>query len=106
MMIIPPGGTLGILGGGQLGRMIALAAARLGYKCHVFCPEADAPALLVCAAHTQGSFTDKAALERFAAAVDVVTLEWENVPLETLDFLARFKPVCPGPSARVLRRSV
>src|SRR5579862_5734483 len=87
MKVIPPGSTIGILGGGQLGRMTAMAAARLGYRCHIFCPGADEPAVDVAAAHTQGAFTDRAALEKFAKAVDVVTLEWENVPLAALEIL-------------------
>lgn len=101
MKLIPPGSTIGILGGGQLGRMTAMAAARLGYRCHIFCPGADEPAVEVAAAHTQGSFTDRAALESFAAAVDVVTLEWENVPLDTLEILGAKIGVYP--SAEVLR---
>jgi 5-(carboxyamino)imidazole ribonucleotide synthase len=101
MKVIPPGSTIGILGGGQLGRMTALAAARLGYRCHIFCPGADEPAVAVAAEHTQGTFTDRAALEKFAQAVDVVTLEWENIPLETLNIL---KPhIAVHPSADVLR---
>jgi 5-(carboxyamino)imidazole ribonucleotide synthase len=101
MKIIPPGSTIGILGGGQLGRMTALAAAKLGYRCHIFCPGADEPATDVAAARTQGAFTDKAALESFAASVDVVTLEWENVPPEALDVLRAKVPV--HPSSEVLR---
>lgn len=101
MKIIPPGSTIGILGGGQLGRMTAMAAARLGYPCHIFCPESDVPALQVAAAHTRGEFSNHAALEKFAAAVDVVTLEWENVPPETVEFLAERVPAFP--SADVLR---
>jgi 5-(carboxyamino)imidazole ribonucleotide synthase len=97
MKTFPPGSTIGILGGGQLGRMTALAAARLGYRCHIFCPDADEPAVEVAAAHTQASFTDKAALESFAASVDVVTLEWENVPLAALDILRAKVPVYPSP---------
>jgi 5-(carboxyamino)imidazole ribonucleotide synthase len=98
MIIIPPGSTIGILGGGQLGRMTALAAANLGYHCHIYCPEKDAPALEVSAAHTRGDFEDTATLEDFAKTVDVVTLEWENVPVSALETLARYKPVHPGPS--------
>lgn len=101
MKTIPSGATIGILGGGQLGRMTAMAAARLGYHVHVFCPGADEPAVEVAAHHTQADFTDKAALEKFAASVDVVTLEWENVPLLTLDIL-RAKTIV-HPSAEVLR---
>jgi len=85
MKLIPPGSTIGILNGGQLGRMTALAAARLGYRCHIYCPGADEPAVSVAAAHTQGGFTDRSALEKFAKQVDVVTLEWENVPVEALE---------------------
>ena len=96
MNAVPPGGTIGILGGGQLGRMLALAAARLGLKTHIYSPEDDAPAFQVSATHTQASFDDKAALEAFAAACDVVTFEFENVPARTLDILAAFKPVFPS----------
>ena len=96
--IVPPGGTIGILGGGQLGRMLALAAARLGLKCHIYSPEEDAPAFQVAAAHTRGSFDDIAALEGFARACDVVTFEFENVPAETIE---RIGPVFP--SAATLR---
>lgn len=101
MIVIPSGSTIGILGGGQLGRMTALAALQLGYRCHIFCPEREAPALQVAAAHTRGDFEDLAALEDFAKAVDVVTLEWENVPVAALETLAHYKPVHPG--AAVLR---
>jgi len=85
--VIPPGSTLGILGGGQLGRMTALAAARLGYSCHVFAPEPDSPAFAV-ARHTCASYDDRAALEAFADSVSVVTLEFENVPVAALEILA------------------
>ena len=96
MNVIPPGSAIGILGGGQLGRMIALAAARLGYNCHVFSSEKDAPALQVTSAHTIGSFTDEIALAKFASSVDVITLEWENVPISTLEYLASKVPVYPS----------
>jgi 5-(carboxyamino)imidazole ribonucleotide synthase len=94
---IGPGGTIGILGGGQLGRMTAMAAARLGYRCHVLAPEAEAPAADVAAAWTRADYGDDAALDRFAAAVDVATLEFENVPVAALERLARRVPVRPGP---------
>jgi len=97
--MIPPGGTIGILGGGQLGRMTALAAARLGYRCHVFCPERESPAKLVTCFATTADYTDKAALADFARQVDVITFEFENVPAETAEHLAAFKPVRPGPAA-------
>ncbi len=95
---IPPGGTIGILGGGQLGRMTAMAAARLGYKVHVFTPEADGPCAQVCAAETVAPYDDYEALAAFADAVDVVTLEFENVPLETAEFLAGRRPFFPAPA--------
>ncbi len=103
MKTIPPGATIGILGGGQLGRMTVLAAARLGYKCHIFCPDKNEPAIAVAAAHTEGTFTDRAALEKFAKQVDVVTLEWENIPIEALEILAPHMAVYP--SVNVLRIS-
>lgn len=81
---LPPGATIGILGGGQLGRMSAMAAARLGYRCHIFTPEADSPAAQVSAANTVAAYEDVDALHRFAAAVDVVTFEFESVPAATL----------------------
>ncbi|MDO9711161.1 5-(carboxyamino)imidazole ribonucleotide synthase [Paracraurococcus lichenis] len=93
---LPPGATIGILGGGQLGRMSALAAARLGYRCHVYAPEADSPGMQVAAAATVAPYEDAAALGRFAAAVDVVTFEFENVPAETLAALEPLAPCRPG----------
>lgn len=98
LVTIPPGATLGILGGGQLGRMTALAAACLGYKTHVFTPEADSPCAQVAAAATVAAYDDQEALARFAAQVDVVTLEWENIPVDSLAFLATLAPVHPGAS--------
>ncbi len=96
---LPPGSTIGILGGGQLGRMAALSAARLGYRCHVFAPEADSPGMQVAAARTVAPYEDPAALAAFAAAVDVVTFEFENVPAATLDTLAPLVPCRPGVAA-------
>jgi 5-(carboxyamino)imidazole ribonucleotide synthase len=96
MTTIAPGGTLGILGGGQLGRMAALAAARLGYRVAIFTPEPDAPAADVAATATVAGFDDIAALDAFAASVDAVTLEWENVPVAAIARLADRVPVRPG----------
>ncbi|MBO6836617.1 MAG: 5-(carboxyamino)imidazole ribonucleotide synthase [Alphaproteobacteria bacterium] len=96
--VIAPGATIGILGGGQLGRMLAVAASRLGYRCHIFEPQADCPASHV-AAHTAAGYDDMAALDAFAAAVDVVTLEFENVPIAAVERLARQVPVRPGAAA-------
>lgn len=101
MKIVAPNGTIGVLGGGQLGRMLALAAARLGLNCHVYCPEQDAPASAVSAKTTIGSYTDAAALERFGRSVDAVTYEFENVPAETVDILTRSGAVV-SPGARAL----
>ena len=92
-----PEATIGILGGGQLGRMLALAAARLGFKCHVFSPNPDSPAFDVVHRVTCADYTDTEALDRFAADVDVVTYEFENVPAETATFLAARVPVLPDP---------
>jgi 5-(carboxyamino)imidazole ribonucleotide synthase len=97
--VIEPGSTIGILGGGQLGRMTALAAAALGYRCHVFCPQKDSPAKQATSLATTASYDNKLALGRFAKAVDVVTFEFENVPADTAEFLAERKPVRPGPNA-------
>jgi 5-(carboxyamino)imidazole ribonucleotide synthase len=96
MTAIPPGGRIGILGGGQLGRMTALAAARLGYRVRVFTPEADAPAVHVCEAAVVAGFDDADALDAFAEGCDAVTLEWENVPVAAVERLARRVPVRPG----------
>jgi len=94
---LEPEATIGILGGGQLGRMLALAAARLGFKCHVFCPSPDSPAFDVVHRVTCADYTDTEALDRFAADVDVVTYEFENVPAETATFLSARVPVLPDP---------
>ncbi len=94
---LPPGGTIGILGSGQLGRMMALDAAKLGYRCHIFSPDALSPAGEVSAAATVAAYDDEAALERFAEAVDLVTYEFENVPAATAALLAKRRPVRPGP---------
>ncbi len=94
---IPPGSTIGILGGGQLGRMAAMAAAQLGYRCHIYCPDPRSPAFDVAATHTVAPYEDEAALARFAAAVDLVTLEFENVPARTAELLAAAKPFRPAP---------
>ena len=98
---LAPGSTIGILGGGQPGRMSALAAARLGYRCHIFAPDADSPGMQVVGAHTVAAYEDAAALSRFAGAVDVVTFEFENVPAATLAALELLAPCRPG--VQVLR---
>jgi 5-(carboxyamino)imidazole ribonucleotide synthase len=97
--MLQPGATIGILGGGQLGRMIALAAARYGLKTHVYAPDDDSPAFDVATRHTLARYGDQAALSRFVAEVDVVTYEFENVPAETASFLELRRPLRPGARA-------
>lgn len=97
---LPPGSVIGIMGGGQLGRMIALAAARLGYRCSVFCETASDPAAQFCDRVVPAPYDDIAALERFVGGVDVITFEFENIPRESADWLTRHSLV--RPSARVL----
>jgi 5-(carboxyamino)imidazole ribonucleotide synthase len=99
LLALAPGATIGVLGGGQLGRMLALAAARLGLRCHVYAPPGDNPAFDVAAAHTAAAYDDGAALDRFAAAVDVVTYEFENIPVAVLDRLGGQVRVAPGRKA-------
>jgi 5-(carboxyamino)imidazole ribonucleotide synthase len=94
---LAPGATIGILGGGQLGRMTALAAARLGYRCHVFAVRPDSPAGQVCAAVTVADFADLEALDRFAAAIDVATFEFENIPAAAVRRVSASTPVLPRP---------
>ena len=96
--VLETGATIGILGSGQLGRMLALAAARLGFKCHIFAPDADSPAFDVVRRVTCADYADTEALARFASEVDVVTYEFENVPAEAAMFLAARVPVLPDPS--------
>jgi 5-(carboxyamino)imidazole ribonucleotide synthase len=95
--LLKPGATIGILGGGQLARMLALAAAPLGLRCHIYSPDKDSCAFDVVHAGTCANYEDEAALGRFASAVDVITYEFENVPARTAAFLARRKPVLPDP---------
>src|SRR5689334_22672712 len=108
---LPPNATIGLVGGGQLGRMSAMAAARLGYRCHVLTPEDDSPAAQVSCGVTIGDFEDRATLRAFADAVDVITFEFENVSAEGLDLLASLRPVRPSPAIlrvsqdRVLEKS-
>jgi 5-(carboxyamino)imidazole ribonucleotide synthase len=97
--VIRPGGTLGILGGGQLGRMLALAAAELGLRVHVFAPEPDGPAFGVSAEKTQAGYDDEEALLRFAAAVDVVTYEFENVCGRAAEILSAHAALAPNARA-------
>lgn len=93
---VAPGGCIGILGGGQLGRMLATAAAELGLTAHVYCPDENSPAFDVAAERTVAAYDDAGALARFADNVDVVTYEFENVPAETVRILTEHAPVRPG----------
>ncbi len=95
--VLKAGSTIGILGGGQLARMLALAAARLGLNCHIYAPEKDSCAFAVVRKFTCAAYDDASALRRFADSVDVVTYEFENVPAKTAAFLAHRKPVLPDP---------
>ncbi len=99
MKALPPGSTIGILGGGQLARMLCLAAARLGLNCHIFAPEKDSPAFAVSQAHTIAEYSDEAALLKFAKSVSAVTYEFENVPVSAVAVLEKYVPVRPGSKA-------
>ena len=94
-MRFAPGSNIGIVGGGQLGRMLAIAAAQLGYKCHIFAPDDEPPAAEVAAHFTQGAFDDTEALSRFAGEVDVATYEFENIAAAPLAALAERVPLHP-----------
>ncbi|APZ53257.1 5-(carboxyamino)imidazole ribonucleotide synthase [Salipiger abyssi] len=96
---LPQGATIGILGGGQLGRMLSVAASRLGLRCHVYEPGMAPPAGHVADRVTTASYDDKAALEAFAASVDVITYEFENIPTDALDTLQALCPIRPGREA-------
>ena len=93
---LPLGACIGILGGGQLGRMLAVAASRLGLKAHIFEPGANTPAGQVAHQVTTASYEDDAALRRFAQSVDVITYEFENIPTSALDILEQIRPIHPG----------
>ncbi len=94
-----PGSTIGILGGGQLGRMLAVAASRLGMKTHIFCPDHQSPAFDVAKFHTIASYDDKDALKKFAASVDLVTYEFENVPTKAAHIIEELVLLAPGVKA-------
>ncbi len=96
---LEPGSTIGILGGGQLGRMLALAAARLGFNVHVLCPDENSPAFRVAEKSYAFAYDDEEALFRFAQACDVITYEFENVPADTAAYLSAKKPLHPNAGA-------
>lgn len=97
--VLPPGSHIGILGGGQLGRMLGQAAAKLGFHVHIFSPEDDAPAAQIANHWTKAGYEDEVQLAAFAESVDVITYEFENVPAATAAFLSARKNVKPGPRA-------
>lgn len=95
MQALPPGSTIGILGAGQLGRMLAVAAAQLGFKCHIY-SDVPGPASDVAVSTTIGAYEDLEKIARFAAETDVVTYEFENVPVDAAAAVERVRPVRPG----------
>src|SRR5882724_307520 len=95
--MILPGQTIGILGGGQLGRMFAIAARRMGYRVHALDPTGDCPTGQIADVEVNAPYDDLDAARRFAWGVDVVTFEFENVPAETLAAIEQIKPVYPSP---------
>lgn len=109
--MLAPGSTIGILGGGQLGRMLSVAASRLGFLCHIYEPGANPPAGHVAHRVTTASYDDEAALRAFAESVDIVTYEFENVPTAALDLIESIRPIRPGRQAlatsqdRILEKS-
>ena len=98
-MALAFGSTIGILGGGQLARMLAMAAAKLGYQTIIFDPDKNAPAAQVCNDHVIANYTDESSLAAFAKQCDVVTYEFENVPVAAAKFINALTPVRPGPQA-------
>lgn len=96
--ILPAGSTIGVMGGGQLARMLAMSAAQLGYHVHIYSPIIDAPAQEVSHRTTIASYRDEATLAQFAASVDVVTVEFENIPATTAAFLSAHVPFYPSPT--------
>lgn len=99
MTELATGSTIGILGGGQLGRMLSVAASRLGFKTHIYEPGAQPPAADVAHRVTTAAYDDNAALTAFAASVDVITYEFENIPTDALDVLEALKPIRPSREA-------
>lgn len=97
--MLQPGSTIGILGGGQLGRMLALAAAPLGFKVHIFAPDAECPAAEVAAHWTRAEYDDLAALDRFAGSIDALTYEFENVSVPAAERIAARVAARPAPRA-------
>ena len=97
--MLEQGATIGILGGGQLGRMLSVAASRLGFKTHIFEPGANPPAAHVADRVTTADYDDAEALNAFARSVDVITYEFENIPTSALDILENIRPIHPNREA-------
>ncbi|MEE4346082.1 MAG: 5-(carboxyamino)imidazole ribonucleotide synthase, partial [Paracoccaceae bacterium] len=97
--MLKTGATIGIMGGGQLGRMLSVAASRLGFRTHIFEPGAHPPAADVAHRVTTAPYEDAAALGAFAADCDVITYEFENIPTAALDLLEPLRPIRPGREA-------
>jgi len=96
---LPPGSTIGILGGGQLGRMLASAAAELGYRTHILAPDAESVAAQTASSFTRADYHSRIVLDEMAAGCDVVTYEFENIALDPVEYLASNVPVRPAPQA-------
>lgn len=97
--VLAPGSTIGIFGGGQLGRMLAMAAARLGFHAHIFSPQHGSPAFEVAEKKTVAPYGDLNAIKEFASDCDVVTVEFENIPLDTYEHAAKYTTIAPNPTA-------
>ena len=95
-MMLPPGSTIGILGGGQLGWMLSIAAKGLGYPCHIFAPEENPPAMQTADQHTHASFDDVDSLKAFSKSVDIITYEFENIPVDPLREIEDFVAIRPS----------
>ncbi|MEP6808792.1 MAG: 5-(carboxyamino)imidazole ribonucleotide synthase [Chthoniobacterales bacterium] len=93
-----PGATIGVMGGGQLGRMFAVAARTMGYRVHIFTPEENGPASQLADATTTADYADETAVRQFAEAVDVITFEFENIPIETIKWCEETRTVRPAGS--------
>ena len=98
-LALPVGSTIGIIGGGQLGRMLSVAASRLGFRCHIYEPGANPPAGQVADQVTTAAYDDEAALRAFGQSVDIITYEFENIPTAALDLLQDLAPIHPGREA-------
>ncbi|WP_375666378.1 5-(carboxyamino)imidazole ribonucleotide synthase [Bartonella sp. TT121SHDZB] len=97
--ILPPGSVIGLIGGGQLARMLAIAAAELGFRTVIFCPEEDCPAAQTANSHMVSSYDDISALDHFISQCDVVSYEFENLSLQTVQYVEKSKPVYPSSKA-------